>query len=217
VTAPPEPVAATRATRERRVLLAPFAALAALIVLVAALSGHLHLGVFHQQLRSEPMTGSAVSGGWRGVQFRDAAGREVAAASISATTLTPNLSLLYVQFTHREDLSVSDLSLRFSYGPFRPTLALDQTQLPGWPSAQWTAEDSGIERASLQNLGTLGRGNVFLQFYVGVGPQSQLALENPTLEVEATITSGGLVGSFVGSQATGSIPLFTPQDLAVPQ
>jgi hypothetical protein len=206
-----------RATRERRVLLAPFAALALLIVLVAALSGHLHLGVFHQQLRSEAMSGKALPAGWHGVQFRDAAGREVAAATIWATVLTPYLSLLNVQFTHREDLSVSDLSLRFSYGPLRPTLALDQTQIPGWPSAQWTAEDSGVERVSLQNLGPLGRGNVFLQFYVGVGPQSQLAFENPTLEVAATITSSGLVGSFVGSQATGSIPLFTPQDLAVPQ
>ena len=38
-------------------------------------------------------------------------------------------------------------------------------------------------------------------------------MENPTLEVNANITSGGLVGSFTGLQATGSIPLFTLQDL----
>ena len=213
----PESAVPARPTRERRVLFAWLVALVVLVLLVVALSGHLHLPLFQQQLRSEPMRGSASSGGWRRVQFRDADGHEVATAAISATVLTPYLSLLYVQFTHREDLSVSDLSLRFFYGPLSPSLALDQTQIPGWPSGLWTAEDSGVQMVRLENLGTLGRGSIFLQFYVGLGPESQLALENPNLEVDANITSGGLVGSFVGSQATGSIPLFTPQDLAVPQ
>lgn len=215
VTATPEPLGPPQTTREgRRATVAWMLALAVLVVLVAVLSGHLHLGLLPQQFQSETITGDTLSGGWRGVRFRDAAGREVAVAAISTTALTPGLSLLYVHFTHREDLSVSDLSLRFSYGSFHPRLALDQSQLPGWPSAQWTAEDAGVQRASLENLRTLGGGSIFLEFYVGLGPHSQLAMANPTLEVEANITSGGLMGSFVNSQATGSIPLFTPQDLA---